>query len=144
MMFDLEGGGRDLGVAEEIHEQLGVEVRNANGAGQALADELLHGLPSFLDSGVSGDDVLAVVRETGRIADGRVDVFEGNGEVDDVEIEIVDAPVLELFLADGLDAVVIVEGVPEFGDEEEVGAFDYTFFDGASDPLAAFGFIAIV
>lgn len=43
--------------------------------------------------------------------------------MDNIEVEIINAPVLELFLANRLHAVVVVEGVPEFGDEEEVGAF---------------------
>ena len=62
----------------------------------------------------------------------------------DVEIEVVDAPVLELFFADGLHAWAVVEGVPEFGDEEEVGAFDEAVFDGAGDALAGFDFVAVI
>lgn len=62
----------------------------------------------------------------------------------DVEVEVVDAPVLELFLADGLDDGVGVVGVPEFGDEEEVGAFYDAFFDGAGDALAGFDLVAVV
>ena len=64
--------------------------------------------------------------------------------MDDVEVEVVDAPVLELLFANGLDAVVVVISVPEFGDEEEVGAFDYAFFNGAGDALAGFFFVAVV
>lgn len=62
----------------------------------------------------------------------------------DVEVEVVDAPVLELFFANGFDAGAVVEGVPELGDKEEVGAFYETVFDGSGDALAGFGFIAIV
>ncbi len=36
VMFDLEGRGRDFGVAEEIHEELAVEVANTDGFGQVL------------------------------------------------------------------------------------------------------------
>lgn len=143
-MFDLEGRGRDLGVAEEIHEELAVEVADADGFGHTLAHKLLHGRPSLLDGSVTGNDVLAIVGEAGRVALGRIDVFEGDGEMDDVEIEVVDTPVFELLFADGLDTVVVVEGVPKLGDEEEVGAFDYAFFDGAGDALAGFLFVAVV
>ena len=143
-MFDLEGCGMDLGVAEEIHEELAVEVADADGFGHTLAHELFHSGPRLLDRGVTGNDVLAVVGEAGRVAFRGVDVFEGDGEVDDVEVEVVDTPVLELLFADRLDSVVVVEGVPEFGDKEEVGAFDYAFFDGASDALAGFLFVAVV
>ena len=143
-MFDLEGCGMDLGVAEEIHEELAVEVADADGFGHTLADELFHSGPRLLDRGVAGNDVLAVVGEAGRVAFRGVDVFEGDGEVDDVEVKVVDTPVLELLFADRLDSVVVVEGVPEFGDKEEVGAFDYALFDGASDALTGFLFVTVV
>ena len=64
--------------------------------------------------------------------------------MDNVEIKVVDTPVLELLFADGFYTVVVVERVPEFRDKEEVRAFDYAFFDGAGDALAGFLFIAIV
>ena len=56
--------------------------------------------------------------------------------MDDVEVEVVDAPVVELLFADGLDVFVAVVGVPEFGDEEEIFSLHYTFLDGAGDTLA--------
>ena len=56
--------------------------------------------------------------------------------MDDVEVEVVDAPVLELLFADGLDAVVVVVGVPEFGDEKEIFSLHYAFLYGAGDTLA--------
>ena len=62
----------------------------------------------------------------------------------DVEVEVVDAPVLKLFFADGFHDGVVVVGVPEFGDEEEVGALHDSFFDGAGDALAGFDFVAVV
>lgn len=62
----------------------------------------------------------------------------------DVEVEVVDAPVLELLFADGRNARAVVEGVPEFGDQEEVGALDEAVFDGAGDALAGLDFVPIV
>ena len=64
--------------------------------------------------------------------------------MDDVEVKIVNPPVLELLLADWLDAVMVVKGIPELGDEEEIRAFDYPFFDGARNTLARFLFIAVI
>ena len=51
---------------------------------------------------------------------------------------------MKLLLTDGLDTIVVVERVPEFGDKEEVGAFDDAFFDGAGDALARLLFVAVV
>lgn len=144
VVFDLEGGGHGFGVAQQVHEELAVEVADADGFRQTLAHEFLHRCPCFLDGGRAGDDGFAVVGEAGRVAVRGVDVFQGDGEVHDVEVEVVDAPVGELLFADGFDAVVVVEGVPELGDEEEVGAFDEAFFDGAGDALTALLFVAVV
>lgn len=61
-----------------------------------------------------------------------------------VEVEVVDAPVLKLFFADGPNALLVMERVPQLGDEEEVGAFDDAFFDGSSHSLPAFGLVAVI
>lgn len=74
-MFDLEGCRRKLGVAEEIHEELAVEVTDADGFGHTLAHKLLHGRPGLLGGSVTGNDVLAIVGEAGRVALGGVDIF---------------------------------------------------------------------
>lgn len=143
-MFDLEGGWGDLGVAEEIHEELAVEIADADGFGHAFAHKLLHGRPCLLDGSVAGNNILTIVGEAGWVSLGGIDIFQGDWEVDDVEVEIVNTPVFELLFADGLDAVMVVEGIPEFGYEEEVGAFDNAFFDGAGDTLAGFFLVAVV
>lgn len=56
--------------------------------------------------------------------------------MNDVEVEVIDAPVLKLLFADGFDVVVAVVGVPEFGDEKEIFSLHYTFLDGAGNTLA--------
>lgn len=38
----------------------------------------------------------------------------------------------------------VVESVPEFGDDEEIGPLDETVFDGADDALSGFCFVAVV
>lgn len=144
VMFDLQGRGPDLGVAEEIHQQDAAEVTDADTPAQTPLDEFLHRGPRFLDTRLTGRDVVVFVREAGWIADFGVDVLEGDREMHDVEVEVVEAPVFELLFADGFDAGAVVEGVPDFGDEEEVGAFDETVFDGAGDALAGLDFVAVV
>ena len=64
--------------------------------------------------------------------------------MNEVEVEIVDAPVCELLAADGLDSVAVVEGVPELGDEEKIFALDEAFFDGAGHAFAGFLFVAVI
>lgn len=144
MVFDLQSGRLDGGVADEIHDQLTVEVADADALGQAFLRDRLHGCPRFLDARRAGHDFLAVVGESGRVAHRRIHVFEGDGEVDNVQVEVVDAPVAELLLADRLDSVAVVERIPELGDEEEVFALDEAFLDGAGDTLARLYFVAII
>jgi hypothetical protein len=64
--------------------------------------------------------------------------------VDVVDVEVVDAPVSQLLLDNGLDLLRVVERVPEFGDKDEVFALDEAVFDGTGDALAAFYFVAVV
>ena len=144
VVFDLEGGGFDLGVAQQIHDEGADEIADADTFCQALLHQTFHGGPGLLDGGIARDDILAVVGEAGGVTSGGVDVFEGDGEVHDVKVEVVDLPVFELFLADGFNAIVVVEGVPELGDEEEIGALDEAVFNSSGYSFAAFGFIAVV
>jgi len=42
----------------------------------------------------------------------------------DIEVKVIEAPVCELLLADRLDFVAFVEGIPELADEEEFFTLD--------------------
>ncbi len=143
-MFDLQRRRTDFCVAQKVKNERALEIADPNTLGQALLHQLFHSRPRLLDRGIALNDVFAVVSEAGWVAVGRIDVFERDGEVHDVQVEVVDAPVLQLLFADGRYAVVVVEGVPEFGNEEEVAALDETVFYGAGDALAGFDFVAVV
>jgi len=64
--------------------------------------------------------------------------------VDNVKVEVVNAPVSELLLANGSNAVLVVERVPQLGDNEEVLALDKTLVDCALDTLAGLDLVAVV
>lgn len=145
VQLDLEGGRADLGVLEGVVEGLGLVVGDADAAGEALLDEALHGAPGLLVGGLGPPDLLvAVVVPAGGVADAGVDVLEGDGEVDEEEVEVVDLPVGELPAGDGLDPVDVVEGLPQLGDDEELLALHQAVLDGAGDALAALLLIAVV
>lgn len=80
----------------------------------------------------------------GRVADLGVNPGEGNGEVDDIEVEVVDTKVGKLLAGDRLNLVAVVEGVPELRDEEELLTLDETVLDGAGDTLANLDLVAVV
>ena len=144
VVLDLEDRGADTGVSEDVHQESTLEVANTDRLGQAEIDQLLEGGPGLLDGGFALDDFALEVLPPAWVGNGGVDVFEGNGEVDEEEIKVVDAPPFELLAGDGLDFVGFVEGVPEFGGDEEVGALDDAFFDGALDTLTALLFVSVI
>lgn len=144
VVLDLERGGGDLGVAEEVVDELRLEVGDADALGQLLLDERLHGGPRLLDGGLAAANLIALVVPAGGVADRGVDVLESHGEVDQVEVEVLEAPVGQLLLDDGHDALAIVERVPELGDDEELLALHESVLDGAGDTLAALNLVTVV
>ena len=61
-----------------------------------------------------------------------------------VKVEIVYIPIRELLFADGLDLVFVMEGVPKFGDEEEIFTLDKTFFYSTCYTLSTLDFVTVV
>lgn len=61
-----------------------------------------------------------------------------------VEIKVVNAPILELLLADRGHVFFIVERVPQLRNEEKIGAFDDAIFDRSSYSLAGFRLVTVV
>lgn len=73
-----------------------------------------------------------------------VDIAQGDGEVDVVEVEVVDLEVGELFARNGLDAVLFGECAPEFGDDEEVFTLYEAILDSAGEAFAGFLLVTVV
>lgn len=144
VVLNLEGSGTDTRIPEEVHEQLGAEVANTDAASELLIHQRLHRRPGLLDGGVAEFDLAALRVPSRGVADSRVDVLQRNGEVHDVQVEVIDAPVSQLLAADGLDTVALVETIPQLGNNEEFLALDDALLDGAGDTLAAFDFVAVV
>lgn len=87
---------------------------------------------------------LAIVVPARGVAHLGVDVLERNGEVDEEQVKVVDAPVGQLLAADGLDLLAVVERLPELADNEELLTLDKTVLDGARNTLSALDLIAVV
>jgi hypothetical protein len=90
------------------------------------------------------DLALTIDEPAGWVALLRVDILQGDGEVDNVEVEVVNTPVGQLLAADGLDLFTLVEGLPELADDEEVFSLYEAFLDGASYTLTALDFVAVI
>jgi len=89
-------------------------------------------------------DLVVLVGPAGWVFHGGVDVFESNGEVDVEKVEVVNAVVLELLLADRPNLLRVVERVPELADDEKVLALDEALLDGAGVSLAGFLLVAVI
>ena len=144
VMFDLEDRRNNLGVAEEIEDQGTVEIADADTAGESGSHERFHCGPGFLDGGGASDYVFSVVCEAWRVAFRRVDVLQGDREMHDVEIEVIDPPVLKLLPANRFNTFSVMERIPQLRNEEELFPFDYAFLDGSRNALAAFYLVPIV
>ena len=64
--------------------------------------------------------------------------------MDDVEVEVVDAPVLQLLLGDWLDTLLVVERIPKLGNDEELLTLDETILNGAGDTLTSLDLVSVV
>jgi len=53
-------------------------------------------------------------------------------------------PVLELLLADGLDTLLLVERVPELGDNEEVFTLYNALLDGTGNTLSGLLLVSVI
>jgi hypothetical protein len=60
------------------------------------------------------------------------------------QIKVVDTPVSELLPCDGLNLIVVVERLPELGDNEQILALYKTLLDGTCDTLPGFLLVTVV
>lgn len=114
VVLDLVDGGLDLGAAPQVGEQLGAEVGDSDGAEDAVGvgvglDEALEGGPRLGNGGVlerGAAALFTVGPEAGVGHLGVRDVLEGDGEVDQEQVEVANAPCVDLVLGH-LDGVLV-------------------------------------
>jgi hypothetical protein len=145
VQLDLESRRANLGVLESVIQDLGLVVGDTDALGKTFLHELLHSSPGLLVGSLGPANLgLAIIVPARRVADAGVDVLESDGEVDEEEVKVVNLPISELATSDGLDFVLVVEGLPELGNDEEVLALHDALLDGAGHALAALLLIAVV
>ena len=144
VVFDLQRLRHVFGVTLDVQHESTVVIADADGLDQAGVVERFHGVVRLFERGFAQGEFVVFVEETGGVPHRRVDVFQRDGEVDDVQIEVIDAPIRELFLADGTHALFVVERVPELGDEEQLFALHEAVGDGSLYSFAGFFLVAVV
>ena len=65
-------------------------------------------------------------------------------KVHDVQIKILESEILQLLPTDRLNSFLLMEGIPELRDDEEILSFDQTIFDCSGNALACFDFVSVV
>jgi len=90
VVLDLESLRELLGVAGKVEEETTVVVGDTNVLGKTLLLERLECGPCLVERSLDGGDLSVLIVPAGRVADLGVNVLDGEGEVDDVEIEVVD------------------------------------------------------
>lgn len=99
----------DLGIRQDIHQQDSRKVRHSNITDLAGADKVLHGSPGLVDR----DGVLLHVAPLGRVEHLKGDILKRDGEVDQVEVNVLQAEVLQRASECQRDVFLVVVGVPE-------------------------------
>ena len=123
MHLNLEDSGLYLAVLEDFSELLELQVGDSNVFGESSFLASFHSVVgrlvshSFLklkafDLSIGRVDPLRGVSGVG------ADVLECNGEVDNVQVQVVKAEVSQTSLKCRSDVFGLVEGVPELGDNE--------------------------
>jgi hypothetical protein len=74
----------------------------------------------------------------------RLDVLEGDGEVDEVQVDVTETPGVVLLLGHGEGVFVTVIVVPQLGGDEYFLALYQTLVDGLSDALTSLFLVLIV
>jgi len=90
MELNLQDLWLDTGIGVEVVQESTSHVGDTNVFSKSLINELFHGLPSFREGDLFGNDdsLLGINPPLGRITLRGVDIFEGDGEVDKEKIEV--------------------------------------------------------
>lgn len=145
VVLNLQRSRANLGVDEGIVHRLGLVVGDTDASGKLLLYQLLHGTPGLLKGGLAPSNLaLAVIEPSWRVTDLGVNILEGSGEVDEEEVKVVNLPVGKLLAGDGLDLVLVVESLPQLGDNEELLALHDTLLNGAGDTLTTLLLVTII
>jgi hypothetical protein len=120
--LDLVGGGGDTGAVDEGLEVLLGVVGDTDSAGLLLV-ELGHGLPC-VDDRDAVEHLDVAVLEGEQVLVDIAGLVESDGEVDEVQVEVLEAELSKAVIKGGSDVLGSVLRVPELGGDEDVLALD--------------------
>lgn len=152
VVLDLQHAKRQLVVRQNVVDELRVEVGNADAAHESVGvllslNQLLESLPRLLDRDARQRRRLRLllVGPEARVADlVEGNELQGDGEVDQEQVEVAETPglILEAGLLERVLPLMVV--VPELGGDEEILALDDTLLNGTADTLSCLGAVGVV
>lgn len=145
-MLDLENSWNDLCATDDLEDQGSAKVGDTNALCESLLDQCLHSCPGSGDWSLDwlNISVLATVCPSWWVTDLWVNISESDWEMDVVEIEVVNAKVCKLLAGNWLDAVVLGEGTPKLGDNEEVLTLYESVLDSSGETLSGLLLVTVI
>jgi len=146
VQLDLQHGRLNLSVLQDIVDLAGVDVAAADVSRHLVVNERLHCVPGVLVASliVENHRVVIGVHPLRRILALNSHELLGNGEVNQVQIEVLKLQICEGLLAGHFNLISSVEGVPQLADDEKIFSINETFSDGAFDTFTDFLLITVV
>lgn len=142
--LDLVDGGLDASVAEDVNQERALEVGNTDVLSKTRLADLLHGFPGLTDGDLGRVDLAVETPPLRRVLGLNGNILEGDGEVDEVEVEVINAPELELVPDELVCALLLVVGVPELRSDENFLALDDSVLDSTSETLTSLLLVSVV
>ncbi len=142
MHLDLENCRLDLSIVYDLPEHGSSKIADSDVLDETITDKLFHSLPCLLvcDSRVELHFWLScrgVKDPLNRVATLNRDIPLRNGEMNQVQIELIHAKIGQCFLASGFDMFRTMVSVPKFRHDEKILASANTLVDGALDTSAS-------
>lgn len=116
-VFTLEDSGLDVGIGQEIQNELDIKVGDTNVLGLARLGNLFHLAPAILHGRAFKLNLGGTIGliPAWWISGFQSNVLQRNREMDEIKIDIIETHVLELLFESRAHIVLVVIGVPELG-----------------------------
>ena len=148
VQLNLEDSGLDGAILEDFGEGLEDEVGYSNISCEAGFLAFFHGLVGHLVSDTFLDDHFVfscgIVSPCRGVSDLGGDVLEGDGEVDDVHINVVKLEVAQGFLEGFHNSIGVMVGLPKLGDDEKIFSLDGSSIKNALNSFSNFLLVSVI
>jgi len=146
VVLNLENRGSNASNGEEVTNKTSVKVGDTNVLDETSINKRLESSPGLSNRNVLelNDTLFDISKKARGVSLSRINVFLSNGEVDQKEIEVLKTPISKGALGELNSMVLLVEGVPELGSDENFLTLDDTISNGTADTFTALLLVAVI